>query len=176
MQRALSLGLVALLVVISFSRNALWSDEGLLWSDTIGKSPRKSRAFNELGLHLLATGEHQTAYRLLVRSLELNPYQAEVVINLGLALERLGKVPDAIKAYERATWLTPSEPTAFYNLGVIHYNVLKDRDKALGYFLRARDLDPREPDVHAFLSRIYAEKGDHAQAREELSLYQRLKH
>ncbi len=50
-----------------------------------------------------------------------------------------------------------------------------DRNRALTYFLQARDRNPEEPDVHHFLSRIYAEKGEENRSREEETLYRQLK-
>ncbi len=174
MRQLLAIALLAVLAAVSLDRNALWRDDGLLWTDSLRKSPGKARGYNEYGLHLLAAGRHLDAYRVLSRSLELNAYQYEVVINLGIALERLGQVREAISAYERAQWISPGDPTAYYNLGVFHYKTLRDHDTALSYFLRARELDPREPDVHEFLWRIYAERGEHDAAEEERSRHLRL--
>jgi len=70
----------------------------------------------------------------------------------------------------------PDDPTAYYNLGVLTYTTLKDRNKALGYFLRARDLGPLEPDVHQYLGLIYAERGNFDLSRNEMALYDRLRH
>ena len=168
--------LVLLLTGTSFARNAYWKDDTTIWSDTIARSPRKSRAYNELGLGLIARGEYEQAYALLVRSLQLDPYQGPIYINLGLAFEHLNRVEDAIRTYEKAAWVQPNDPTAYYNLGVLHYSTLNDRDRALGYFLKARDLDPLEPDAHQYLSFIYEARGDHIRARQERTLYEQLRH
>lgn len=61
--------------------NEIWRDEGSTWEDIIQKSPRKARAYNELGLHLLEIGDHAGALSVLGRSLALNPYQPQVYIN-----------------------------------------------------------------------------------------------
>ena len=174
-----SLGAITLLVLflaVTVFRNALWLDEEGIWLDAIGNAPRKARAYNELGLHYLAAGQHQKGFRLLARSLELDPYQPAVYVNLGLAYERLNDVDRAVKTYERAIWLNPGDPTAYYNLGVLTYSTLKDPDRAFGYFLKARDLNPLEPDVHEHLARIYLERGDRDRAAEETALFRRLKH
>ena len=176
MKNYLALALLAALVAVTFARNQVWHDEGRTWEDIIQKSPRKARAYNELGLHLLDIGDHAGALRVLGSSLALNPYQPQIYINLGLAFEKTNQVERAINSYERALSYQPDDPTAYYNLGVLTYTTLKDRNKALGYFLRARDLNPLEPDVHQYLGLIYAEQGNMALYRQEMALYDRLRH
>ena len=176
MKNYLAWALLAALVAVTFARNEVWRNEGRTWEDIIQKSPRKARAYNELGLHLLDIGDHAGALRVLGRSLELNPYQPQIYINLGLAFEKTTQVDKAINSYERAISYQPDDPTAYYNLGVLTYTTLKDRNKALGYFLRARDLNPLEPDVHQYLGQIYAETGNAALYRKEMALYDRLRH
>jgi len=168
--------LIALLLAVTVARNAVWADDGCLWNDIIEKSPRKARAYNEYGLHVLDTGDFGQALILLGKSLELNRYQPQIYVNLGLAYERTDQIEKAITAYERAIFSQPDDATAYYNLGVLYYLRLKDRDRALGYFLKARDLGPLEPDVHQFLGSIYREQGDTSRSAEELALYERLRH
>jgi len=176
MRAACSLLTVLLLLSVSIARNAVWQDERGIWNDTIAKSPRKFRAYNELALGLIAAGDYEPAYVLLVRSLQINPYQQQVYINLGLAFEHLGRLPDAVRMYEQAIRLQPGDPTAFYNLGVLYYNDFRERDRALAFFLQARDRDPFEPDVHQYLALIYEERGDTALALQERALHEQLRH
>ncbi|MHB8843481.1 MAG: tetratricopeptide repeat protein [Nitrospirota bacterium] len=175
-RHAFLLLLLPLLAAFSIARNAQWKDDGSLWEDILEKSPNKARAFNEYGLHVLAAGDPDRAIRLLNRSLQLDPYQPEIYVNLGLAFEKLGRVDDALAAYDRAIFTRPESPAAYYNLGVLYYRTLKDRSKALDHLLRARDLDPLEPDVHHYLASIYAEMGNTDASRQEMSLYDRYKH
>jgi len=176
MNKLLACALFAALAAVTFARNEVWHDEGSTWVDIIQKSPRKSRAYNELGLHLLDAGDPAGALTVLGRSLELNPYQPQVYINLGLAFERTNQLDKAIHSYEQAMSFQPDDPTAYYNLGVLSFTALKDRDKALTYLQRARDLNPLEPDVHQYLGMIYAEQGDTGLYLREMALYDRLKH
>jgi len=176
MKNCLAWALLAALIAFTCARNEVWVDEGRTWEDIIQKSPRKARAYNELGLHLLDTRDNAGALRVLGRSLELNPYQPQVYINLGLAFERTNQIEKAVNAYERAMSYQPDDPTAYYNLGVLTYTTLKDRNKALGYLLRARDLNPLEPDVHQYLGLIYAEQGKTDLSRQEMAMYERMRH
>ena len=171
-----SLVLIVLLLAVTIVRNAVWADDGRLWNDIIEKSPRKARAYNEYGLHVLDAGDYEKALRLLSRSIELNRYQPQVYVNMGLAYERMNLLEKAIATYEMAIFVEPNDPTPYYNLGVVYYNRLKERERALGYFLKARDLNPSEPDVHQFLGMIYRDKGDFPRSAEEMALYERLRH
>jgi len=153
-----SLALIALFLAVTTARNAVWADDGRLWKDIIEKSPRKARAYNEYGLHVLDAGDLDRALRLLGKSLELDRYQPQIDINIGLAYEKMNRIEKAIDAHERAIFIQPDDPTAYYNLGVLYYQKLKDREKALNYFLKARELNPMEPDVHRFLGSIYREQ------------------
>ena len=171
-----SWAIIAALLAVTIARNAVWADDGRLWNDIIEKAPRKSRAYNEYGLHVLDAGDPEQALRLLGKSLELNRYQPQVYINMGLAYERMNKLEKAISTYELALFIDPNDPTAYYNLGGVYYLKLNDREKALAYFLKARELNPMEPDVHKFLGSIYREKGDLARSTEETALYEHLRH
>lgn len=176
MHRNVLVVLLPLLAVLSIARNEQWRSDGSLWEDIIEKSPGKARAFNEYGLHVLAAGDPERALRLLNGSLQLDPYQPEVYVNLGLVFEKLGRIDDALTAYNRAIFTHPESPTAYYNLGVLYYRTLKDRSRALDHFLKARDLDPLEPDVHRYLASIYADMGNADASRREMSLYNQHRH
>jgi len=170
-----SLAIIALLLAVTIARNAVWADDGRLWNDIIEKSPRKARAYNEYGLHVL-DGDPGRAIKLLGKSLELDRYQPQIYINIGLAYEKIGQIEKAVSAYELALFIGPTDPIAYYNLGVLYYQKLNDRDKALTYFLKARDLDPMEPDVHQFLGSIYRDRGDLSRSAEEMKRYDYLRH
>lgn len=176
MRFAVSLLIILLLFSFSIARNSLWRNDTRIWSDSIAKSPGKYRSYNELALDLIATGNHEQAYKLLLRSLKLNPYQEQVYINLGLALEHLGRHQEAARMYEQSIWLQPSDPTAYYNLGVLHYRTYGNLTRALEYFLQARDLDPLEPDAHEYLTIIYDALGKPDLAQQERILHEQLKH
>ena len=171
MRAPVALSLLAVLLAVSIARNALWTDDYAIWSKTIEAYPRRARAYNELGLHMLDAGRYEDAYRLLRMSSELDPYQQQIWNNLGQVYERLGQTENAIRTYELAIGNAPQDPLPYYNLGVLYYDRFSDRKKALAYLLRARDLQPLEPDVHYQLSRIYADMGDGLQAAEEIKLY-----
>ena len=175
MKKAMRISVLILLTVLSLLRNAAWKDDGTLWNDATSKGPGKARGYNEVGLHAIETGNYAEALYAFTKTIQKNPYQQEAYINIGLAYEGLKKTDLAVQAYEKAIALAPSDPVAYYNLGILFYNTGKDRDTAFGLLLKARDLNPQEPDVHEYLGFIYRERGDHPAAQKEFSLYQSLK-
>lgn len=172
--------IISLVLVISFAswsyvRNGVWQDDGTLWMDTALKSPAKARGYNEIGLHAVGKQRYHEAIAAFMKSLELDLYQPVVYINLGIAYEGLKDWNKAKDMYERAISLNADDPTPYYNLGGLFYNVFKDREKALSLFLRARDLAPLEPDVHNYLGFIYRDMGMHDMSGQEFRLFRELK-
>lgn len=166
--------LLAILVIATIERNITWKDDGTLWVDTINKSPRKSRGYNELGLHAIQVRDYALALKAFTRSLELNPYLSNAYLNIGLAYEGLGQIDLAISTYEKAI-VMEKDPIGYYNLGLVYYKKKHDHQKALELFLKARDLNPREPDVHLHLGNLYRDEGKIEQAEEEYRLNKMLK-
>ncbi len=175
MQIVFSIGLLLILLITSFLRNSLWGDEGKLWLDTINKSPKKARGYNELGLEAINSKNYTLALDAFTRALKLDPYLSQTYVNIGLVYEGLNQIDEAIAAYERSTRMNPVDPVPYYNMGILYYKSKQDRQKALDLFLKARDLNPLEPDVHNYLSAIYRDMGLHDQANEEMRLFMLLK-
>jgi tetratricopeptide (TPR) repeat protein len=78
--RLLPWAIVALLVVATVSRNALYADPLQLWSDAVRKSPDKARPHVSLGYALYDAGEYDRAVDELRRALTIdrgNPHAQE---------------------------------------------------------------------------------------------------
>jgi len=175
MRSALLLTVLLLLTITGITRNTIWMDDGGLWNDVIRKSPQKARGLNELALHAIQSHDYRAAIDAFMKCLQLNPYMPQAYINIGIAYEGLNRIDLAEQAYRKAISMSPDDPTAFYNLGVLYYKTGRERQKALDLFLKARDLDPLEPDVHQYLGYIYRDKGDIVRSQEEFRQYDMLK-
>ncbi|CAE7210578.1 unnamed protein product [Symbiodinium pilosum] len=66
---------------------------------------------------------------------------AEVWAHLGVAMQSLDQVPEAIESYKRAVSLDPALHVCFANLATLHA-YLNDSQKALEYIGSAIELDP----------------------------------
>jgi tetratricopeptide (TPR) repeat protein len=169
------LAIVLALMTASYLRNEIWQNDLTLWSDVLEHAPGKVRSLNEMGLYLVDRRQYEQALEIFQRSIAMNRYQSTIYINMGLAYEGLGRYDEAVKVYQLATQIQSTDPTGYYNLGALYYNVFHDRKTAQPYFERARDLNPNEPDVHLFLSKVYADNGDVVRSQSEYSRYLMLK-
>ncbi len=175
MKRGVGAALVLILATVCFLRNGVWENDATLWMNTATKSPPKTRGNNEVGIYYLSKHNYERALATFITLIRTNPYEPNAYVNLGLAYEGLGMTDMAAQAYNRAITIKPDDPTAYYNLGCLYYNTRKDHRKALELFLKARDLNPLEPDVHQYLGDIYREAGRPDLAQEEYRLNARLK-
>ena len=167
--------LLVVLLIGCFIRNAVWQNDATLWLDVAIQSPTKPRGYNEIGLFYIDRHEYQKAFEPLQRSLQLDPYQPTIYINLGLAYEGVGLPDKAMDIYQRFIAMNPDDPTAYYNLGRLYYTLKNDRARALALLLKARDLNPFEPDAHNYLARIYRDMGRLDLAQNEFRRYEQLK-
>ena len=84
-RRVLALCALCVIAVLGWAtveRNALWADPVALWSDAVAKSPRKSRAHDNLGYALEMRGELEGAMREYRHALELEPTNMRAWKNL----------------------------------------------------------------------------------------------
>lgn len=87
-------------------------------------------------LQMLSEGGNQEAVPAAVT--------AEVWAHLGVAMQSLDRVAEAIDCYKRAVLLDPSLHVCFANLATLHA-YLHENERALGYISKALALDPPNP-------------------------------
>ena len=89
--RALALvaGLGALLGLgaVTFMRNEVWRTHVSLWSDAVAKSPRKARAYANLGQALFLAGHVDEAISRYCEALALDPQYTHARVNLDAAVD-----------------------------------------------------------------------------------------
>ncbi|RMH22839.1 MAG: tetratricopeptide repeat protein [Gemmatimonadetes bacterium] len=127
--------------------------------------PRSADALNILGVIHARTGSPGEAVKLLTRAAREAPGRPEVLVNLGLALEALGRHPEAEARYREACRLPGRTAQAHFALG----NLLRTQGRAaeaVGAYLRATELDPSFAEAHNNLGVALVETGDRAAAEE----------
>lgn len=72
-------------------RNTIWGDARTLWADTVKKSPRSFKAWNNLGAGHLESGELKQAEECFRRCLELQPFYQHSMLNLSQCLMALNR-------------------------------------------------------------------------------------
>jgi tetratricopeptide (TPR) repeat protein len=129
-----------------------WLDEtsaqnGLELAETfVRQALRNNRedtiALNIRGLLNLKLGKNEIARWILEEKvLAIDPANPEALANLGLSYVRLGDLPKAVAAFERAVRLAPSAISARLNLGAIYLEYLNYRGAEQQYKV-ARQLEP----------------------------------
>jgi tetratricopeptide (TPR) repeat protein len=146
-----ALGVAAIgLGAVAHQRNEAYRSELSIWSDTVEKAPRNSRARNNLGLTLLALDRTEEAIGLFRIALDLNPRNALAHNNLGMALKKQKKTEEAVAHYRAALEINPDLASADNNLG----NALLDRgqlEEAVSHFRRALAANPGVAPTHVNL-------------------------
>ncbi len=112
--------LVLLLGGITYKRNGVYASEVSIWTDTVQKSPRNSRAHLNLGLELDRAGNPYEAIRHFEEAIRLQPDYAGAYSNMGNVLANLGKTDDAIRYLQEAIRLKADYAEAYSNLGVAY--------------------------------------------------------
>ena len=89
------------------------------------RDPTDIRLNNACGLYLLRNAQAEKSlpyFRAAIRKQTWrnpNPYAGEAYFNLGLALELLGRLPEAYDAFWKATWSAETAGAAFLHLGSV---------------------------------------------------------
>jgi tetratricopeptide (TPR) repeat protein len=91
----------------------------------------------------------------------------DVIARLRLAesYEKQGQLPKAAATYEQALKLNPKLLAAATKLAQLNGGPLQNRDKAMEYAKKARDIAPADPQVAAILGRIAYQAGDFSWAQ-----------
>jgi tetratricopeptide (TPR) repeat protein len=149
----------------------------LRFQQAITLDPTMGRAYDNLGLCYFYQNQIDLAVKNFHRSIELDrqllrpspwPY-----LNLALALQFMGKAPEAETNLRQALRLDPQLAPAHYHLG----NVLQQQgqlDAAVQEQLAAARIDDKYAEPHVALAHLYNQQGRTADAQEEVKIYLRL--
>jgi tetratricopeptide (TPR) repeat protein len=121
-------------------------------------NPGTAQAYAGLAKALLSKGEDKKAQACLLTSLSLES-DPKVEFELGLNYQRLGDLPEAIRAWERALRLDPKLYDAYARLAVAHY-YLENYAQAWRYIhLAERTHADLPPQLRGLISRVAPEPG-----------------
>jgi tetratricopeptide (TPR) repeat protein len=175
-RRATAVALAAVLLLVlgalTLNQSRAYKDEITLWRDTVRKNPSSWMAQHNLsaGLYRLAMVDRaleltddanakigESEARVL-RSLELNPSNAEAYVTYGNILLSRGKTDEALKQYEKAAELKPQMPEGWRGQGVVLMAQNK-LDDAEAMFRKALDVDSRSAQSYNGLANVLAKQG-----------------
>jgi tetratricopeptide (TPR) repeat protein len=116
----------------------------------VQEMPDDAQAHLELGLGEFELHNDEEALKRLTSACRLNPRLGIAWLYLGLALERLGRPPEALEALERAKSLCGNSAALAEGEGDAHYN-LGDFDSARRCYKRALTYPDPAPSVESKL-------------------------
>lgn len=122
---------------------------------TTGGQDKNPAAWYYLGRYYLMVNDAQGADSAFTRAQTLKPgCEGDIMIwrrslwvptfNAGIAAWQANNTDSAIASFRRATFLFPTEPTAFKYVASLYYNTGK-QDSALIYFRKAADVAASDP-------------------------------
>lgn len=129
------------------------------------RDPMNSRGWEGEGRALLAMNEHEAAETALKKAIRLDSGNWKAQQSLGMLYDDLGRMDEAIAAYQAALRVRPVEASVLNNLGVAYY-LKKDYPMAITTLEKA--LQSTRPEdrkrVYNNLGRAYARSGTYPRA------------
>jgi Flp pilus assembly protein TadD len=142
------------LLIFTWHQARQYTDAITLYQATLARNPASLLALNNLGsLELDAADDHvDDAMVHLQEAVRLDPEYVEAHVNLGVALQRRGRLDEAVVQYRVALRIAPGAAKARQNLGLALL-LAGRREEAAPYLLAAQqELEQsNEPEVHISL-------------------------
>ena len=107
--------MVALLCLLTFNRNQVWTNGITLWQDVVKKSPNKSRGYNNLGAAYIEGGQYDLAITSFNQALAMDRDYFHAYNNRGSAYMHKGEYESAVVDFTKAIELKPYSERAFNN-------------------------------------------------------------
>jgi tetratricopeptide (TPR) repeat protein/serine/threonine protein kinase len=114
--------------------------------------------------HSTEVGE---AVRFASQAVGLRPQSPGAAVNLGVALNAQGKLPEALESYRRAINLQPRYAAAHFDAGFVLYHQRK-LTSAAECFRRAIEVKPDSVEAHFYLGLVLADQGRLVDSLDEL--------
>ncbi len=154
---ALCLGLLAVMMCLTWRQSLNYRDIETLYQKTIDKNPDCWMAHNNLGNALAARGETDAAISHFQQAMTIKPDYAEPLNNLGNLAGDRGQLDAAIAYYRQALAIDPDYAEANNNLG----NALARSgalDEAITHFRKALKARPDLASAYNNLGNAYASR------------------
>lgn len=135
-----------------------------VYQQILEAAPEHPEAMRLLGLVATQRGQHQRAYELIRRAIEIRPTPLHYQ-NLGMALDGLNRQDEAAASYRHAIELDPHLIDAHLNLGNLH-RARGELDAALAAYRRVLEIAPNNAAAFNNLGNIYTQQNKKAEALE----------
>ncbi|MCB0221928.1 MAG: tetratricopeptide repeat protein, partial [Chrysiogenetes bacterium] len=150
------LALLALSAGLTVRRNLMWSDPVALMQSNLQVTPGNARAHYNLGQTLARAGDDEGALRAY-KEAEARGYD-EATFALATTLHRMGQIPAAKAAYQRALKQHPRPAEVWVNLGLL-YKQEGDLGQADRAYEWALEFEPKNTDALLNLGNLRLKQG-----------------
>lgn len=113
----------------------------------------------QAGDQCLAEGDYKTAEAYYKKSIQNEPVNQQLLLNLGVAFHQTGMLSNARRAYIKSLELNPANPAALLNLGLAYQKEDKLEEAILAY-RKALRYSPHDGSIHQQLGTAHYENKD----------------
>ncbi len=163
-------GLAAVTAVFAFAayeRNQVWSDPLELWSDTVRKSPHKSRPAFQLAYTYFAAGRCAEASSEYEKASHLEKPDYTLYIDWALACDCAQQPGAALEKLQQALALEKNAH-AYAVIGMVHAKQ-NQRPEALEALNQAEKLDPNFEATYVYRGNVYMLQNDFDKAEADFT-------
>ena len=129
-------------------------------------NPEFTEAWNQLG-DIMSQLNNPLAIKFYDNALRMDSLNIETLHNRAYALQKEGRVKEAIDAYQTNIGKRPDFELSYYNLGILLYES-NQPEKALENINQAILLNSKEPSSYYYRAKIFIEKGNKDLAKKDL--------
>lgn len=136
--------------------------------DKLKENPNDYNLLEEYAIALSDIGENEEALKNFIYLKNNFPENSLVFYNIGIILEKLKYIDEAVESYEKALALKPDDVDIMYNLANLYIKSEK-YDIAEELFSKVLKADNSDANSYFHLGEIYSKTNRHTQAIEALS-------
>jgi Flp pilus assembly protein TadD len=167
-RKHLAAGAVVLVLAATAATHAraeVWSNAELLWKDTVAKSPDKWRPHSQLAYAYFEEQRYDLAVAEYRKAAALDPLDADLLVDFGLAYDGLNRTDDALEKLQKAAIIKPSAHV-LSQIGMVNGKAGR-WSEALVALAAAERLDPNFADTYVYRGIVYIKTGQSLNAVQE---------
>ncbi len=172
----ITLASLTLLVCLTLSRHQIrfWNNSETLYRRAFMVTENNYAAGDLLGRELNLQNRFAEAVEVLKAAVHANPTVPVIHYDLGVNLERCGRLDEACTEYQATVELDPANLEAWNKLGM-GLSKKHDHAGAITAFTAALRLDPGSADLHYNLGNAFSRTGRRAEAADQFQLALKLR-
>lgn len=154
MRGVVMMGMLAVLSLLTWQRNALWARPVALFEDNLRAAPRSERVLNSLGVYYEKEGRFAEAEAMLRKSMEINPKYLNNYVVLPALYINQGRFDEAERTIRDGITALPDYLHLYSNLGYV-YMMQGKHEEALACLEQVLTLVPNDVTTLNNRGRLY---------------------